>query len=74
MEILALTIIINILFLGLGKIFSKSVERRFIASQEINIIERSFKELPLRNLDVINANWMQIPNYTWCNLHVIDVH
>ncbi len=73
MEILALTIIINILFLGLGKIFSKSVEKRFIASQEINIID-SFKELPLRNLDVVNANWMQIPNSTWCNLYVIDAH
>jgi hypothetical protein len=73
MEILALTIIINILFLGLGKIFSNSVERRFIASQEMNIID-SFKELPLRNLDVINAKLMQIPNSTWCNLHVIDVH
>ncbi len=73
MEILALTIIINILFLGLGKILSKSVERRFIASQEINIFE-SFKELPLRNLDVINANLLQIPKSTWCKLHVIDVH
>jgi hypothetical protein len=28
----------------------------------------------LRNLDVVNANWMQIPNSTWCNLYVIDAH